>query len=52
MKHIIFFAISLFIYIGAFEVAKKVFGDTDSAMFVGTICGGICFWWLVSKIKE
>ena len=52
MKHIIFFALSIFIYIGAFEVAKKMFGDGDTALFIGVICGGICFWWMVSKIKD
>ena len=52
MKHIIFFALSIFIYIGAFEVAKNMFGDGDTAVFVGVVCGGICFWWMVSKIKD
>ena len=52
MKHIIFFALTIFIYFGAFEVAKKMFGDGDTAVFVGVVCGGICFWWMVSKIKD
>ena len=47
-----FFALSIFIYIGAFEVAKKFFGDGDTALFIGAVCGGICFWWMVSKIKD
>ena len=52
MKHIIFFALTIFIYFGAFEVAKKMFGDGDTAVFFGVVCGGICFWWMVSKIKD
>ena len=52
MKHVIFFALSIFIYIGAFEVAKNMFGDGDTALFIGAVCGGICFWWMVSKIKD
>jgi len=43
--------VGLFIYIGAFALGKKIFGDEDIAMFFGAAAGGICFWWLVSKIK-
>ena len=52
MKQIIFFALTIFIYIGAFEVAKNMVGDGETAVFVGVACGGICFWWMVSKIKD
>jgi hypothetical protein len=52
MKQIIFLAISFFIYIGAFEVGKKIFGDGEFAIFFGAVAGGVCFWTLVTQLKD
>jgi hypothetical protein len=49
MTKIMFFAISLLIYFGAFELSKAIFCDGDLSLFLAAILGGICFWWLVSK---
>ena len=52
MKSLIFLAISLFIYMGAFAVGKLIFGSGEIGFFFGVVAGGACFWWLVSKADK
>ena len=52
MKHVIFFFLTLAIYIGAFEICKRIFGDGDLAIVVGGLVGSVCFYWMVSKLKD
>lgn len=44
MKNIIFFFISMSIFMGAFLISRRFFGDGDTAMFIGVLAGGICFF--------
>jgi hypothetical protein len=52
MKSLIFLAISLFVYIGAFDVGGLIFGIGGVGFFFGVVAGGSCFWWVVSKADK
>ena len=52
MQSLIFIAISIFIYFGAFAVGELIFNSNELSILFGSVAGGICFWWLVSKSKK